>query len=160
MTAWTIAIAALTLMVVGTGTFFAVRNQVRLRLGYGFTKPVLTRISPGEVGYVFEIVLRNLSRRAIKADEFIGQIEAYLGVRVVGVNGLTSRPKERVLPEVPNVAGMKLLIDSFAFCLRQEVRIRVVTAESPHDMHVQADAPDVILRRLRRLCPPRRAKKW
>jgi hypothetical protein len=156
----TVAIAAGSLGVAGIGTFYAVRthlrNLARLRLGYGFTKPDLIGMKPdpatgADEAYEFEVVLRNLSREAIKADEFSGQpIVVRLGARVLEVSGVTSRPKERVRPKVPIADGTKILIDPFAFGLDQEVRIRVKTAEPPRDARVEADAPDVVLRRMRR----------
>ena len=160
MSGWTVAIAASSLVVVAVGTFFAVRAHLRslarLRLGYGFTEPVVIGMKPDPATGVdeaneFEVVLRNLSRDVIKADEFSGRpIVVRLGARVLEVSGVTSRPKERVRPKVPVADGTKILIDPFAFCLSQEVRIRVKTAEPPRDARVEADAPAVVLHRMRR----------
>ncbi|MEV6489349.1 hypothetical protein AB0M20_12075 [Actinoplanes sp. NPDC051633] len=160
MTQWTVAIPAASLFVATVAAFFAVRAHMRslnrLRLGYGFTEPVTVGMKPDPVTGVdeaneFEVVLRNLSREVIKADEFSGQpIVVRLGARVLEVSGVTSRPRERVRPKVPVADGTKILIDPFAFCLGQEVRIRVKTDDPPRDARVEADAPAVLLHHMRR----------
>ena len=160
MIGWTAAIAASSLLVASTGTLFAVRAHLRslsrLRLGYAFTKPVMIGMKPDPTTGVdeaneFEVVLRNLSREVIKADEFSGRpIVVRLGARVLEVSGVTSRPKERVRPRIPVADGTNITIDPFAFCLGQEVRIRVKTLDPPRDARVEADAPAVVLHRMHR----------
>jgi hypothetical protein len=158
-TIWTVLISATSLLVVGTGTLFTIRWQRRnatvARLGYAFERPRVVGIEADrdtgdDEAYETEIVLRNLSPFPIAREKFSGRpIEVRLNARVLQVLHVTSRPAEQVRPRMPVADGRRVLIEPFPFCVDREVRVRVRTAEAPHDMRVQADAPEVDLQRIR-----------
>jgi hypothetical protein len=163
MTGWSAALTAVGLFMTATGTAYAVRmhrrNLARLILGYGFTKAQTVGMKPDpntgeDEAQEFEVVLRNLSRHAIKVHEFSQKpIVVRLNTRVLEISAVTSRPKERVRPKIPIADGTRILIEPFSFCLNQVVRIRVKTAEVPRDMRVEADAPDVVVTKMRHRRP-------
>ncbi|GLY98183.1 hypothetical protein [Actinoplanes sp. NBRC 103695] len=158
-TIWTVLISATSLLVVGTGTLFTIRWQRRnatvARLGYAFERPRVVGIEADrdtgdDEAYETEIVLRNLSPFAIAREKFSGRpIEVRLNARVLQVLHVRSWPAEQVRPRMPVAGGKRVLIEPFPFGVDREVRVRVRTAEAPHDMGVQADAPEVDLRKIR-----------
>jgi hypothetical protein len=156
---WTVLISATSLIVAAAGTLLTIRWQRRnatvARLGYAFERPRVVgveadRDTGDDEAYETEVLLRNLSPFPIARDKFSGRpIEIRLNARVLQVLHVTSRPAEQVRPRMPVADGRRVLIEPFPFCVDREVRVRVRTADAPHNMHVQADAPEVDFVRIR-----------
>ena len=149
---WPVLIAAASLVVAAVVGFFAVRVHRRslrqLRLTYGFSMPEAVDLTEDDDVWETEVVLRNASREPIRAEEFSGKpIVVRFNAPVLAISRVASRPAEQMRPRPPRTDGRRILIEPFAFCRDQEVRIRVRTSEPPRDPRVQLDAPALVIER-------------
>ena len=155
----TMLISVGTLLVIATVAVLTYRWQRRndsvARIGYAFGRSRTVGIDPdrdteNDEAYETEVLLSNLSPFAVAEDKFVkGPIEVRMNARVLQVELITSKPAEQQRPRKPAVSGKRVVFEPFAFCVGREVRIRVRTAEAPRDLLVQADAPEVVFKRIR-----------